>query len=220
MTDMNAVIVPKSDQINADDLIGGPRTIRIAGVKVSPGTEQPVSIAIEGDGKVYRPCKSMARVMVAAWGADSSVYSGRSLTLYRDPKVKWGGLEVGGIRIGAMSDLASPMTLALTETRASRKPFTVKPLAAMTAPTDAAAVWLAEYRANLARAATPDELADVQQRSAKALAKLSAQRPDLHGMAMEAGLARFREIAGPDDDGVSDGDDFPGDRPSDDRVGA
>jgi hypothetical protein len=36
-------IIPKSDQLNADDLIGGPRTITITGVKA--GTpEQPVTI--------------------------------------------------------------------------------------------------------------------------------------------------------------------------------
>jgi hypothetical protein len=128
-TDMAPVIAPKSDQINADDLIGGPITITIESVSVKPGTEQPVSIAIDGLSKVFRPCKSMCRVMVAAWGPDSAVYAGRSLTLYRDPKVKWGGMEVGGIRISAMSHISTAMTMALTETKHSRKPFTVKPLA-------------------------------------------------------------------------------------------
>lgn len=128
MGDMSAVIIPKSDQINADDLISGPITVTIKSVAVRPGTEQPVSIDIGIQGKVFRPCKSMARVMVSAWGADSSKYAGRSMTLYRDPKVKWGGMEVGGIRISHMSHIDGPMTLALTETKQSRKPFTVKPL--------------------------------------------------------------------------------------------
>ena len=129
MSDMSAVIIPKSDQINADDLIGGPITITIVAVKVQPGTEQPVSIDFGDPKKVFRPCKSMSRVMVAAWGPDSSKYAGKSLTLYRDPKVKWGGLEVGGIRISHMSGIDTAMTMALTETKQSRKPFTVKPLA-------------------------------------------------------------------------------------------
>lgn len=128
MSDMSAVIIPKSDQINADDLISGPVNVTIKAVAVRPGTEQPVSIDIGNPGKVFRPCKSMARVMVSAWGADSSKYVGRSMTLYRDPKVKWGGMEVGGIRISHMSHIDGPMTLALTETKQSRKPFTVKPL--------------------------------------------------------------------------------------------
>ena len=132
MGDMSAVIIPKSDQINADDLISGPITVTIKAVSVRPGTEQPVSIDIGTPGKVFRPCKSMARVMVSAWGADSSKYAGRSMTLYRDPKVKWGGMEVGGIRISHMSHIDGVMTLALTETKQSRKPFTVKPLAVET----------------------------------------------------------------------------------------
>lgn len=128
MNDMTHVIVPKSDQINADDLLSGPITITITEVQVKPVQEQPVSIYFEGSDKAYRPCKSMARVLVAAWGPDASKYKGRSLTLYCDPKVKWGGMEVGGIRISHMSDIDSPMTMALTVTRANKKPFTVKPI--------------------------------------------------------------------------------------------
>lgn len=127
--DMHQTIVPKSDQLNADDLIGREMTIKITGVDVRGGQEQPVSIHFEGDnGKPYKACKSMCRVMVSAWGADSSKYVGRSMTLYRDPKVKWGGMEVGGIRISHMSDIADDMTMALTVTRANKKPYTVHPL--------------------------------------------------------------------------------------------
>ena len=131
MDDMRPTIIPKSDQLNADDLIGRDLTIRITGVDIKGGQEQPVSIHFEGDdGKPYKACKSMCRVMVSAWGADSKKYIGRSMTLYRDPKVKWGGMEVGGIRISHMSDIGDEMTMALTVTRANRKPFTVRPLSA------------------------------------------------------------------------------------------
>ncbi|MFP5510786.1 MAG: hypothetical protein ACLGIP_16765 [Alphaproteobacteria bacterium] len=130
MSDMSQVIIPKSDQISADDLIGGDMTIKITGVTVSPGQEQPVSMRFEGNSRVFRPCKSMARVMVAVWGADSSAYVGRKLQLYRDPTVKWGGMEVGGIRIRAMSHMPNdrPMTMALTATKGQRKPYTVQPI--------------------------------------------------------------------------------------------
>lgn len=136
MNDMTSAIVPKSDQQNADDYISGPRTIKITKVTIAPG-EQPVSIFFEGDeGKPWKPCKSMSRVLVAAWGPDARAYAGRSATLYRDPTVKWGGLEVGGIRVSHLSDIDKPVTLALTATKGSRKPFTVKPLAtAAPAPT-------------------------------------------------------------------------------------
>src|SRR4051812_11375313 len=102
---MSSVIIPKSDQINADDLLAGPITITIRDVQIKGGQEQPVSIYFEGSDKAFRPCKSMSRVLVQGWGADAKAYIGRSLTLYCDPSVKWGGVEVGGIRISHMTDI-------------------------------------------------------------------------------------------------------------------
>lgn len=128
MSDMSQVIIPKSDQINADDLIAGPMTVTIESVHINTRDEQPVSIKLRGMTKVFRPCKSMARVLVQVWGADASIYSGRSMTLYRDPKVKWGGMEVGGIRISHMTDLDSPLTMMLTQTQKQRAPYKVVPL--------------------------------------------------------------------------------------------
>ncbi|MDE3023468.1 MAG: hypothetical protein KGI54_16735 [Pseudomonadota bacterium] len=128
---MNSIldaIKPKSDQLNADDLIGRPLTIKITGIDIRPG-DQPVSVHFDGDGgKPYKPCKSMSRVLVHVWGDDAKKYIGRSLTLYRDEKVIFGGAQVGGIRISHMSNLEQPRTVMLTATKASRKPFTVQPL--------------------------------------------------------------------------------------------
>ena len=127
--DMKSVIIPRSDQLNSDDLITGPITVKITGVTIRGGQEQPISVSYEGDGgKPYKPCKSMCRVMVTAWGADSKRYVGRSMKLYRDPKVKWAGMDVGGIRISHMTDIDESMTMALTATKGSRKPYTVNPL--------------------------------------------------------------------------------------------
>ena len=151
MMDMSSVIQPKSDQINADDLIGGPMQITIEAVNISPRDEQPVSMKLKGMSKVYRPCKSMARVMVQAWGADASKYGGRSLTIYRDPKVKWGGMEVGGIRISHMSHIDGPMKMMLTQTRANRAPFTVQPMQAFVA-TETDAPTAPDNASELARA--------------------------------------------------------------------
>lgn len=133
--DMTAVIQPKSDQINADDLASGPMTVTITKVSIAPGTEQPVAMSIKGTAKVYRPCKTMARAMVQMWGADASLYAGRSLTIYRDPKVKWGGLEVGGIRISHMSHIEGEKTLLVTISKAQRAPMKIRPLVAEVAPT-------------------------------------------------------------------------------------
>jgi hypothetical protein len=139
MIDLRGTIKPKSDQLNADDLIGGPITIRITGVMVGEG-EQPVSISFDGDGgKPFKPGKSMRRVLVNLWGPDGAVYIGRSLTIYRDEQVVFGGVEVGGIRISHMSHLQRETTMALTATKAKRKPFTVRPLV-VEKPADKAAL--------------------------------------------------------------------------------
>lgn len=129
MIDLGKTIEPKSDQLNSDDLIAGPITITVRKVSLNTEVEQPISIHYEGDnGKPYKACKSMRRVLVQVWGRDGNAYVGKSMTLYREPTVKFGGLEVGGIRISHMSDIDKPVTMALTATRASRKPYTVKPL--------------------------------------------------------------------------------------------
>jgi hypothetical protein len=129
MSDMLATIVAKSDQLNADDLVGRALTITVEGVEIKPGTDQPVTLFYEGHGgKPYKPGLSMRRVLVKVWGPDAKTYVGRSMTLYRDEGVRYGGMEVGGIRISHMSHIDRPVTLALTATRANKKPFTVKPL--------------------------------------------------------------------------------------------
>lgn len=123
-------IIPKSDQLNADDLISGPITITITAVN-SGSKEQPVSIAFEGDERrPYKPSKSMRRVLVTMWGTNAAVFIGRRLTLYRDPTVKFAGEAVGGIKISHASDITEPMDIALTVTRGQRKPHRVLPLLA------------------------------------------------------------------------------------------
>ena len=138
MTDLSKTITPKSDQLNSDDLISGPMTIKITAVRGDEGNkEQPIIVSFEGDGgKGWRPCKSMRRVLVSVWGKDGAAYTGRSLTLYRDPTVTWGGLAVGGIRISHMSGMDADMTMALTATKQSRKPYTVKRLRDAPKPAD------------------------------------------------------------------------------------
>jgi hypothetical protein len=131
MLDVNSLrdtVTPKSNQLNADDLISGPRTITITSVRRSDG-DQPISIGYEGDnGRPYLPCKSMRRVMIHAWGDDGRVWVGKSLTVYNDPEVKWAGVKVGGIRISHLSDIGRTMDIALTATKGKRTPYQVKPL--------------------------------------------------------------------------------------------
>jgi hypothetical protein len=161
--DLGATIAPKSDQLNADDLIVGPRTILVTAVKARASTgqgDQPVAVHFEGDGgKPYLPCKSMRRVLVHVWGRDGGAYVGRSITLFRDDSVVFGGAAVGGIRISHMSELARPVTLSLTASKASRKPYVVQPLVVATAPVKKAAS--AEEKRAKASATLDTILADI-----------------------------------------------------------
>lgn len=171
MTDISKTIQPKSSQLNADDMIAGSLTIKITRVSLVAG-DQPVAINYESDnGKPYLPCKSMRRILVMMWGGDSNAYIGRSLKLYRDDKVRFGGVDVGGIRISQMSDIAQAFTVALTVSKAVRKPYTVSPLiaAAVAPPVDAVravdlisadqAIVIDDMMAGL-----PDKLASVKKR--------------------------------------------------------
>lgn len=202
MNDMSQVIVPKSDQINADDLIAGPRTYTIEGVAISPGTEQPVQIKLAGEPRVWRPCKSMSRVLVAAWGPDAKAYAGRSVTLYRDPKVKWGGMEVGGIRVSHMSHIDKDMLIQLTATKGKRAPHIVKPLAAEVrdlpqTKRQTAEEWTASHIAEVQSAETLDALADIMAKGTKPMAKLQGEKPDLWNEVNAAYAARRAQIEAP-----------------------
>jgi hypothetical protein len=66
------------------------------------------------------------------------------MTLYGDPDVKFGGQTVGGIRIGALSDLPKPVTVALTVSRGKRAPFTVQPISTPKPKDTSGRDWLVE----------------------------------------------------------------------------
>jgi len=124
-------IKPKSDQLNADDLLTGPITVEVVTLKRGDA-DQPVAIVIKGiDGteyQPYKPCKSVRRVLISAWGDKGKDWIGKRMTLYQDPDVKWGGQAVGGIRVSHMSGIDGPLTLKLTVTRGKRVDYTVQPL--------------------------------------------------------------------------------------------
>jgi len=187
MTDLTKTIEAKSDQLNADDLIGKPITIKVTNVSLLAG-DQPVALNYEGDnGKPYKPCKSMRRVLVMVWGSDGNKYIGRSLTLYRDEEVTWAGLKVGGIRISHMSGIESPVTLALTATRNNKKPYTVNPL--KSAPVVKSAVDLEAIKSKAAEACLKGS--DVMQDYWNSLSKEErlALKPFMDGYKEQAEMA-------------------------------
>ena len=131
--DLSKTIIPKSDQLNADDLVSGAMTIKIRDIKAGADEQQPVNLYFEGDNnKPYKPCKSMRRLLVQIWGADGTKYIGRSMTLFRDDSVKFGGVDVGGIRISHVSNIDEPVKVLITTAKSKRRPFEVQPLKAVT----------------------------------------------------------------------------------------
>lgn len=167
--DLSTTIEPRSDQLNADDLMAGPITVTIQ--EVAPGSDdQPVNVhLVERPGRPYKPSKSMRRVMVAAWGKEASVYAGRRLTLYRNPDIKFGREVVGGIEISHMSHLDRRLTVPLTVTRGKKRSFVVQPLpveaeATFTVPDLATAdEYRAHWQARKAEGAPPAELDAIYQ---------------------------------------------------------
>jgi hypothetical protein len=126
--DVRAAIAPKSDQLNADDLIGATKDITITAVKRG-SAEQPIVIHYDGeDGRPYKPCKTMTRVMVGCWGDSPGDWVGKTLRLYNDPEVTFGRAKVGGIRISHASHIDAAMVFNLTTTRSKRANYRVEPL--------------------------------------------------------------------------------------------
>lgn len=105
MANVSHAIIAKSDQLNFDDIGTSEMLINITEVKVN-SSDQPVSIFYTNhNGKPYKPCKSMIRLICEAWGQESENWHGKSIKIYGDPSVRWAGQEIGGIRIKAFSDI-------------------------------------------------------------------------------------------------------------------
>ena len=129
IANLRDTIIPKSDQLNAEQLLAGPMTITITDVRRGATDDQPVILDYEGDaGRPYKPCKSMRKVLIFAWGEDGRQWIGRSMTLYNDPSVKFGGVAVGGIRISHMSHIDRDISLSLTATKGKKEPRIIKRL--------------------------------------------------------------------------------------------
>ncbi len=213
MIDMTDTIKPKSDQLNADDLIGGvTKTIKISKIAIVNDKQQPVAVYFDGDGgKPYKPCLSMRRVLIDAWGTDGAKYVGRMMTIVRDPSVVYGGVKVGGIRITHLSHIDGDRQIALTATRGVRKLYTVKALAvgAMPEISDelrdeglfAANNGVEAYKAWLAKLSP-----EVKQ-------VIKPYHAEWSGIAKEADARAVQEISPSHNEATAEADsDFPGDR--------
>lgn len=152
MLDMTPVLIAKSDQINGPDLIGGPRNVKIAGVRLT-GKDQATEIIIENDDKLWRPCKTVVRLLARAWGNDGNQWIGKSAQLFYDADVRYGKEKPGGVRVSHLSHLNGELTVCLQVRKGVVKEYTIKPL---------------QQRANTPAASLPDAAADAPQPDAAA----------------------------------------------------
>lgn len=133
--DLSDTIAPTSDQLDAVDLLSGPRTFSIKAVR-GGNAEQPVQIDLAEFPRPWRPGKSMRRVLVACWGPDASTYTGRRVRLYCDPDVIFGKEKVAGTRISHLSHIDKTQRVPLLVSRGKGAIWTVEPLPDEPAPTD------------------------------------------------------------------------------------
>ncbi len=127
--DISKTVIPRSDQINFEDVQTTTITAEIKAVRAG-NKEQPVFIDLAGfDGRPYKPSKSMRRILIGGWGNDGHKWVGKTLTIYGDRTIKYGGVAVGGIKIKAMSDIDGSFSMMLTESRGRRREHFVEKIA-------------------------------------------------------------------------------------------
>ncbi|MDA8438698.1 MAG: hypothetical protein M0Z51_07535 [Propionibacterium sp.] len=127
-TDISETLAPNSDQLDGVDLAGGPRVFTVVSVKVTKG-EQPVAVELAEFPRVWRPGKNMRRVLGFCWGTEGKHWTGRRVKLYLDPDVKYGGDDVGGVRIAAVSHIAKPTDAPIIPSRGKAATWHVDVLA-------------------------------------------------------------------------------------------
>lgn len=129
---LSQAIIARSDQLNADDLISGPRTFTIKEVRRGDA-DQPVAIVLAEfpEKRPFKPSKTVLRLFAYAWGEETDDWpESPRVTLYRDEKVKWAGQEIGGIRVSHMSHIDKPLKVALAESKGKKSLHRVEPLPA------------------------------------------------------------------------------------------
>lgn len=127
--DMSFAVVTKSDQLNAEDLIPGPIVGKVLSWKRVSDQKQPLLIFIDTWKQPFKPCLTMRKVIVDNWGRYGDEWIGRSMKLYMDPNVQWGGKDAGGVRISELSHIDGPHSTLVTKSRGRREYYEVLPLA-------------------------------------------------------------------------------------------
>lgn len=167
VSNLRDTIIPKSDQLNAEQLLSEPMTITVTGVRRG-ADDQPVVINYEGDdGRPYKPCKTCRKILIFAWGDDGREWVGRSMTLFNNPEIKFGGVKVGGIRISHMSHIDREIGISLTATKGKKEPVIIKKLAAPAKKQEPVPCTLDGVLRAIAAATTPESMEAAKDAAAK-----------------------------------------------------
>lgn len=128
LRDIRSTIIPRSDQLNFDQLILGPVVVTVTHVTAG-NAEQPLIVHYEGEnGRPYKPGLTMRRILALGWGSNSEQWAGRSMELYGDPTIRFGKEVVGGIRISRMSHIPKAIEASLAVTKGKKAMNRVEPL--------------------------------------------------------------------------------------------
>lgn len=133
--DLSQHVSPDSDQLDAIDLIDGPRTFTVKRVAES-GLDDKRSVDIWFDEfpRPWRPNVNQRRVLLFCWGKDGASYVGRRMTLFRDPEVRFGKEKPGGTRLSHVSHIVKTMHAPIIEGQGRTSYYTVEPLTEPTRP--------------------------------------------------------------------------------------
>jgi len=175
--DISDTLAPNSDQLDAVDLLGGPQTFTITGVRRGKD-DQPVEVALAEFPRVWRPGKSMRRVLAACWGPNAQEWVGRRVTLYCDETVKFGADVVGGTRISHLSHIDKVRKIPLIVKRGQSATFTVQPLREAPKPATITDEQVADLEALMDRKGIPVEqrvrgVAHIVKRAVESLGELT-----------------------------------------------
>ena len=111
VSDITSICEPKSDQLNADDLVE-PQVYTLRKITKGPfgkKGDQPLHIyLVEFTRGPWKPPVTMRRVLREVWGANPAAWpDGARVELFNDHTVSFGDEITGGIRICGMSHLGS-----------------------------------------------------------------------------------------------------------------
>ena len=136
MANVSEAMQANSNQLNAADIMGVEPIITVQSVNLTnEAGKKTVWVHYHGgEGRPWRVSTGMVRILSAGWGPESDNWIGKSVKIFNEPTVRFGGKEVGGVQIRAMSDIPERgIKATLSINRTKRVPFPVAHLA-MQAP--------------------------------------------------------------------------------------